>query len=99
MKTAIPLALIAALLAAIIWIAGVRIIVVPPSNGAPEGRTIVAAGLVGYRIIDSAAASCARRGRPFDGACEVGTLMDIARNSTVIARLPYLGVLGAITRP
>ncbi len=99
MKTALPLILIAAMLAAIIWIAGVRVIVVPPSNGSPQGRTIIAAGLVGYRIIDSASAACARRGRPYDGACEVGTLLDIARNSTVIVRLPYMGILGAIARP
>lgn len=83
-------------LAFAVWFNEVRVIVVPPMPAAPEGRTIVVAGLRNFNLIDSAEAACRRR-RDYSQLCQPGTLMAIAKESKILFRLPYFSALDSLT--
>lgn len=63
--------------------------VVPPMGAVPEGRTIVMLKLNKMKFIDSADAMCERMQGGVSLLCRGLVLGLVAKNSTVLARLPY----------
>ncbi|XRD91040.1 hypothetical protein ISN72_20460 [Dyella nitratireducens] len=73
------------------------IFVVPPIGAVPEGRTIVMLRLNKTKFIDSPDAMCDRMMSGVSLICRGIAIAAVARNMTVIARLPYSETLYLIS--
>lgn len=87
---------IVALTAAVVWIAGIRIIVIQPIGAIPKGITVVVAG-INARLIDSPDAICFRREGGVSLLCRAGTAAGIAKHGKILLRLPYSETLFRMT--
>lgn len=75
------------------WIAGIRVVVIQPIGAIPDGVTALVAGVPGLHVIDSPDAICQRTEGGVSLLCRGMTAGSIARNGTIIARLPYSSIL------
>jgi hypothetical protein len=99
MKTVLPFGiLLAELLILGIWIGGVRILVIPPVKGLPEGQTMILANVRGLNFVDSPEAFCIRKDQP-QYLCEGVMTVRLYKVSNVVARLPYNSLLHRIAGP
>lgn len=79
------------------YIAGVRVIVIQPLKGMPNGGTAVVWGISGYRLIDNPDAKCLRDEGAKNIHCRIMVLKDVADNGKVLLRLPYSSILFKMT--
>jgi hypothetical protein len=87
-----------AVAASAVWLFGVRILVVPPIGAVPEGATVVVAGAPGLNLIDTADAFCLRTTGEVTLLCRGAALAAVAKNGSILLRLPYSETLDAITQ-
>lgn len=80
-----------------IWIGGIRVIVIQPIGALPEGVTAVVAGIPGARLIDSPDALCYRRQGGVSLLCRGATAAAVAKEGTILLRLPYSETLFRMT--
>jgi len=93
----LPLAIIAILLVLIVWLGGIRVVVIQPIGALPEGITIVVAGVKNVRLIDSPDAICNRHEGGVSILCRAREAGAIAKNSKILLRMPYSETLFRIT--
>ena len=96
--------LVAAVCAAIViaipivaLIAGVRVFVIQPIGAIPDGITVVMHGLPGLQPFDSPDAICQRTQGGVSLLCRGVTAGQIAREGTILFRLPYNDFFYALT--
>ncbi len=65
------------------------IFVVQPIGALPEGKTLVILRLNKTEFIDSADAMCEREMGGVSIMCRLGMLAAVAKNGTILMRLPY----------
>ena len=94
LSVALP-ALILGLLVA--YLAGVRVFVIQPIGALPNGVTAVVHGLPGLRPIDSPDAICEREQGYVNLICRGMTGARVARDGTILFRLPYADWIYALT--
>jgi hypothetical protein len=75
----------------------VTFFVIQPIGAVPEGRTLVIWRTGNLKFIDSADGLCARESSGVSLLCRMAILGAVAKNSTVIARLPYSETLYRIS--
>lgn len=92
---AVAVALIAVPLLA--YLAGVRIFVIQPIGAIPEGVTVIVADVPGLNAIDSPDAFCERETGSVSLLCRGAVAGRVAQDGTILARLPYMGFLYALT--
>jgi hypothetical protein len=88
---------VALLTAAFIWFGGIRIIVIQPIRALPKGVTVIVAGIPGAHLVDSPDALCARREGGVSLLCRDMTARAIAKQGTILLRLPYSETLFRFT--
>ncbi|UFW51500.1 MULTISPECIES: hypothetical protein [Bradyrhizobium] len=96
------LSVLAATVALIIGAQFISIFVVQPIGALPEGRTVILLrypwkSAKGLAFIDSADAFCARNSGGVTLLCRGITAGAIAKNATILARLPYSATLYGIS--
>jgi hypothetical protein len=79
----------AVVLAGLISAQFVTIFVIQPIGAIPEGRTLIVSRLNTMKFIDSADAWCERQMGGVNLLCRVGVMGQVAKEATIIARLPY----------
>lgn len=77
----------------IIWIGGIRIIVIQPIGAIPNGVTAIIAGVRGPNFIDSPDAICSRNMGGVSLMCRGMTAARIVNQGYIVARLPYSEML------
>lgn len=85
--------LIAVVVIAVLAYTQLTIFCVPPIGAVPEGRTIIMLRLNKTQFIDSADAMCERIQGGVNLLCRGMVLGAVAKNGTVLARLPYIDSL------
>lgn len=85
-----------ALLALVIWLAGIRVFVIQPIGAIPDGVTVIVANIRGLNFIDSPDAFCMRVGSP-NLLCRGMVAARVAKEGTIIVRLPYSQILYGMT--
>lgn len=83
----VALALI--VVALVVWIAGIRIVVIQPIGAIPDGITVIVADLPKLRLIDSPDAMCQRGMGGVSLMCRGSMAAGIAERGTILVRLPY----------
>lgn len=76
--------------------AGVRVLVIHPSDVAPLGATFLLQGAPEMRLIDSPEAFCRRREGGASSYCRIHTLSRLA-SAKVLTSLPYSDTLFSMT--
>lgn len=76
-------------LAVVVIATQITLFVVQPIGAVPEGRTLVILRLNNGKFIDSADAMCARIQDGVNLLCRAMVLGAVAKNSTILAQLPY----------
>jgi len=84
-------------LALVIWFAGIRVVVIQPLGALPDGVTAVVAGVQNVRFIDSPDAICYRHEGGVSLFCRAREAAALARNGTILLRLPYSETLFRVT--
>ncbi|MCC6920139.1 MAG: hypothetical protein IT548_13125 [Alphaproteobacteria bacterium] len=79
------------------WAIGVRVFVIQPIGAIPDGATLVIYGAPGLDFIDSADAFCDRKQGGVSLLCRGVVIGGVAKNSTVLVRLPYMSGLYWLT--
>ncbi|MCB1439946.1 MAG: hypothetical protein KDJ63_09250 [Nitratireductor sp.] len=97
MKKLLATVIIFALIAVVVWIAGIRIIVIQPIGAIPKGVTVVVANLPKLRLIDSPDAMCYRQMGGVSLLCRGAMAAAIANNGKILLRLPYSETLFRMT--
>lgn len=82
-------ALAAVVVAALLIYTQLTFFVIQPMGMLPEGKTLVILRLNSTEFVDSADAICERRTGGVSLLCRGFTLAGVARNSTILLRLPY----------
>ena len=85
------------MLAISIGIQFVTIFVIPPIGAIPEGRTVIVTRLRTMHFIDSADAWCERQMGGVNLLCRGLVMAQVAKEATVLVRLPYLEELYLIS--
>jgi len=88
-KKKVSTIIIAAAVLAIVVYTQVTIFVVQPIGAVPEGRTLVILRLNKTEFIDSADAMCKREMGGVSLMCRMVAMSAVAKNSTILLRLPY----------
>lgn len=88
---------VAVLLASIIWVAGIRVVVIQPIGAIPDGVTAIVVGVKNVRFIDSPDAICARHEGGVSLWCRGREAAAIAREGKILVRLPYSETLFRVT--
>lgn len=96
------LAVLLVIVALIIGAQFVSIFVVQPIGALPEGRTVILlrkpwTGAKGLAFIDSPDAFCERNAGGVTLLCRGVTAGAVAKNATILARLPYSAILYGIS--
>ena len=73
----------------VIWLGGVRIVVIQPIGAIPDGVTAIVVGVKNVNLIDSPDAICNRHEGGVSLWCRGREAAAIAKNGRIIARLPY----------
>jgi hypothetical protein len=87
-KKALTITLVVVLLLAVVS-TQITIFVIPPIGAVPEGRTLIITHLNRGDFIDSADAMCERIQGGVNLLCRGMVLAAVAKNATVLMRLPY----------
>jgi hypothetical protein len=87
----------AAALACLIGAQFVTIFVVQPIGAVPEGRTLIISRMTSMYFIDSADAWCERQLGGVNLFCRGAVMARVAKQTTIIARLPYSEMLYKIS--
>ncbi len=95
MRTLLPVALLVSLFAAL-WLAGLRVIVAPPSTAYPDGATLIVQGMSGAWPVDSLDALCIRAQGGVSELCRTMFLAPIVSGNLAVATLPGAPWLAAI---
>ena len=85
-----------AVLAVVIY-TQITIFVVPPIGALPKGRTIVITRLNKTEFIDSPDAMCERLQRGVSILCRIAVMGAVAKNASILMRLPYSATLYSIS--
>ena|ERR1700690_3311584 len=93
-KIALLIALAAFL---IVFYTQVTFFVVQPIGAVPEGRTLLILRMGKLKFIDSADGICERESNGVNLLCRMAVIGAVAKNSTVIVRLPYSETLYLIS--
>lgn len=94
----LPLALLLATLAVgVVWLGGVRIVVIQPIGALPKGVTAIVSGLKNVNLIDSPDAICHRNEGGVSLWCRGREAAAIAENGQILVRLPYSETLFKMT--
>lgn len=80
-----------------IWITGLRIVVIQPIGALPEGVTAVVIGVRNVNFLDSPDAICNRHEGGVSLLCRGREAGAIAREGTILLRLPYSETLFRLT--
>jgi len=79
------------------YVAGVRVFVIQPIGAIPDGVTAVVHGVPGLRFVDSPDAFCYRNTGGVSLLCRGITAGKVAGDGTILARLPYMPFLYALS--
>ena len=90
-------AAIFAVLALVIWIGGIRIIVIQPIGAIPKGVTAIVSGIGNVNFIDSPDAICNRHAGGVSLWCRGREAGAIAQKGKILLRLPYSRLLFKMT--
>lgn len=86
----LPAALLVGLVAiGLVWLGGVRIIVIQPIGALPKGVTAIVAGLSNVNLLDSPDAICNRHEGGVSLLCRGREAAAIAQKGNILVRLPY----------
>lgn len=80
-----------------IWLGGIRVVVIQPIGALPEGVTAIVAGVSNVRLLDSPDAICHRHEGGVSLLCRGREAAAIAREGTILFRLPYSDTLFRLT--
>ena len=75
----------------------VTVFIIQPIGAVPEGRTIVITRLNTMHFIDSADAWCERQAGGVNLLCRAAVMAQVAKQSTILVRLPYSETLHKIS--
>lgn len=81
----------------IAYLVGLRVFVIQPIGALPNGAVAVVHGLPDLRPIDSPDAICQRNQGYVNLICRGATGARVARDSTILLRLPYAGWVYALS--
>ena len=84
-------------MAAVIGAQFITVFLIQPIGAVPEGRTLIISRLNTLRFIDSADAWCDRQQGGVSFLCRIAVMGRVAQEATILARLPYSGVLYQIS--
>ncbi|MGQ3211104.1 hypothetical protein [Shinella sp.] len=93
----LPLAALLVGITAVIWLGGVRIIVIQPIGALPNGVTAIVAGLSNVNLLDSPDAICNRHEGGVSLLCRGREAAAIAEKGNILLRLPYSETLYRMT--
>lgn len=86
----LPAFLLVGLLAiGLVWLGGVRVIVIQPIGALPNGVTAIVAGLSNVNLLDSPDAICNRHQGGVSLLCRGREAAAIAQKGKILLRLPY----------
>jgi hypothetical protein len=94
MKTLIPVVILCGLL---VWVLGIRVIVIQPIGALPSGVTAIVMGLSNVNLLDSPDAICTRKNGGVSLLCRGLEAAAIAQSGTILLRLPYSEALFNLT--
>lgn len=89
MKTSHTIALVVTAVSIVLFYTQITIFVVPPIGAIPEGKTMIIARLDKTKFVDSPDAMCERIQGGVSLLCRGVSLAAVAKNSTILMRLPY----------
>lgn len=93
----LPLTALLVGIAAVIWLGGVRIIVIQPIGALPNGVTAIVAGLSNVNLLDSPDAICNRHEGGVSLLCRGREAAAIAEKGNILLRMPYSETLFRMT--
>jgi len=94
----LPAALLVGLLTiALVWLGGVRTIVIQPIGALPDGVAAIVAGLSNVNLLDSPDAICNRHEGEVSLLCRGREAAAIAQKGKILLRLPYSETLFRLT--
>lgn len=94
----LPSVLLVGLLAVgVVWLGGVRIVVIQPIGAIPKGVTVIVTGVKNVNLIDSPDAICNRNEGGVSLWCRGREAAAITEKGQVLVRLPYSETLFKMT--
>ena len=75
---------------------GLRLYVIAPRSGIPDGLTAVVQGARFLAPVDSPEGMCDRWGQRPDTACVTRAITEVNQSGTILLQLPYLAPLAAL---
>ena len=85
------------IMASVVWIGGIRVIVIQPIGALPKGVTAIVAGIENVNFLDSPDAICNRHEGGVSLWCRGREAGEIAQKGKILLRLPYSEILFKMT--